>query len=70
MDKVNCLAENLGINEEFAAAVKAHLQKTGQLPADQPGEAEGREGNAMGSSDFTEEVNAPEATPWGGWGGG
>jgi hypothetical protein len=70
MDKVNRIAENLGINPAFEAAVKAHLQKTGQLPADEPGEAEGREADAMGSSDSVEEANAPEATPWGGWGGG
>jgi hypothetical protein len=70
MDKVNRLAENLGINPAFEAAVKAHLQKTGQIPADESGEAEGREADAMGSSDFKEEANAPEATHWGGWGGG
>ena len=70
MDKVNRLAENLGINEEFAAAVKAHLQKSSQIPTDEPGEAEGREGDAVGSSDFMQEANAPEATHWGGWGGG
>jgi hypothetical protein len=47
MDKINRLAENLGINEDFAAAVQAHLKKTGQLPADEPGEAgeaDGEEG--------------------------
>ena len=70
MDKVNRLAENLGIDPAFEAAVKAHLQKTGQVPADEPGEAEGQEADAMGSSDFMQEANAPEATHWGGWGGG
>ena len=70
MDKVNRLAENLGINPAFEAAVKAHLQKTGQIPADEPGEVEGQEGDAMGSSDFMEEASAPDATPWRGWGGG
>ena len=29
MDKVNRLAENLGINEDFAAAVQEHLKKSG-----------------------------------------
>ena len=66
MDKVNRLAENLGIDPAFEAAVKAHLQKTGQVPADEPGEAEGQEADAMGSSDFMQEANAPEATAWGG----
>ena len=32
MDKINRLAENLGIDEDFAAAVQAHLKKTGQIP--------------------------------------
>ena len=29
MDKINRLADNLGINAEFEAAVQAHLKKTG-----------------------------------------
>src|SRR3984957_6576403 len=44
MDKINRLAENLGINEDFAAAVQAHLKKTGQIRADEAGEADGEEG--------------------------
>ena len=70
MDKVNRMAENLGIDPAFEAAVKAHLQKTGQIPADEPGEAEGQEAEAMGASDVMQEANTPEATHWGGWGGG
>jgi predicted transcriptional regulator len=31
MDKINRLADNLGVNEAFAAAVQEHLKKTGQL---------------------------------------
>jgi hypothetical protein len=61
MDKVNRLAENLGINEEFAAAVHAHLQKTGQIAADDPGE-----GEAVG--DPAAEADEPEdqgnGIPW------
>ncbi len=41
MDKINRLAENLGINKDFEAAVQEHLKKTGQIPADEPGEREG-----------------------------
>ena len=41
MDKINRLAENLGINKDFEAAVREHLKKTGQIPADEPGEGEG-----------------------------
>ena len=40
MDKINRLAENLGIDEDFAAAVQAHLKKTRGMPPDGWGEAE------------------------------
>jgi DNA-binding CsgD family transcriptional regulator len=43
MDKINRLAENLGIDRDFEAAVKAHLKKTGQIPSDEPGETDGLE---------------------------
>ena len=33
LDKINRLAEDLGINKDFEAAVQAHLKKTGQIPA-------------------------------------
>jgi hypothetical protein len=68
MDKINRLAENLGIDEDFAAAVQAHLEKTRGLPPDGPGEAEGEGEGAepAGSLDFIEEANAPHATHWGG----
>jgi hypothetical protein len=71
MDKVNRLAENLGINEDFAAAVQAHLKTIGEIPADEPGGAEGEGAKPPDSPDFMEEAktpetNAPEATHWGG----
>jgi hypothetical protein len=40
MDKINRMAENFGINEDFAAAVQAHLIKIGEIPPDEPGEAD------------------------------
>ena len=40
--KINRVAEHLGIDENFAAAVRAHLKATGQIPADKPAEAKGR----------------------------
>ena len=40
MDKINRLANNLGIDKDFEAAVQAHSKKTGQLPADEPGEGD------------------------------
>jgi hypothetical protein len=60
MDKINRLAENLGINEDFAAAVQAHLKKMREIPAEGPGEA-GGEGDSAGSLDFMGAANAPEA---------
>jgi hypothetical protein len=64
MEKINRMAENFGINAEFAAAVQAHLKKTGQIPADKPGEAEGEGADLAGSPDFMEEANAPGAAHW------
>jgi hypothetical protein len=64
LDKINRLANNLGIDENFAAAVREHLKKTGQIPADEPGETEGQDADLGGSADFMEEANAAEATPW------
>ena len=64
MDKINRLAENLGIDEDFAAAVREHLKKTRGIPPDGWGEAEGQGADFAGSPDFIDEANAPEATPW------
>ncbi len=61
IDKINRLAENLGIDEDFAAAVQEHLKKIGEIPADEPGEAEGQEADPSGSPEFVEEANAPDA---------
>jgi hypothetical protein len=66
MDKINRLAENLGIDPAFEAAVKAHLKKTGQIPDDEPGEADGEGADLVGAAEFMEEANAPAATQWGG----
>jgi hypothetical protein len=62
MDKIN----RIGINAEFEAAVQAHLKKTRGLPPEGWGQAEGLDTDSAGSPDFTDEANAPEATPWGG----
>jgi hypothetical protein len=61
--KINRLAENLGIDENFAAAVQAHLKATGQIPAGAPGEAEGAE--ADGSPDLIDETDAGASPPAG-----
>ena len=46
MDKVNRMAENFGINEDFAAAVHAHLKAIGEIPDDEPVEPDG-EGRSL-----------------------
>jgi hypothetical protein len=63
IDKINRLANNLGIDENFAAAVQAHLKKTGQIPADEPGEADGLE--ALNASPAEEQQEGQsEAANW------
>ena len=52
LDKINRLANNLGINKDFEAAVRAQLQKSGQLPTDEPGEGE-RADMASGTEEAT-----------------
>ena len=61
MDKINRMAENFGINEEFEKAVRAHLKKTGQIPDDEPGEAEG-EGADL-APEFTSETAGLATSP-------
>ena len=46
MDKINRMAENFGIDENFAAAVEAHLKATGGLPPDDWGKEGAVEGFA------------------------
>jgi hypothetical protein len=64
LDKVNRLAENLGIDAGFEAAVKAHLEKTRGLPPEGWGEAKGSVAN-MGSPDLASESATPGPTAWG-----
>ncbi len=66
LDKINRLADNLGVNAEFEAAVKAHLKNTGYISDDEPGEAEGREADSEGMPGLTGEASAPEALDAGG----
>ena len=66
MDKINRMAANFGIDEAFAAAVQERLKTVGEIPDDEPVEAEGEGADLVGSVDFMEEATAPQATPWGG----
>jgi hypothetical protein len=62
MDRINRMAENFGIDEDFAAAVQAHLKKTGKIPNNELDET-----NAVdGLADPTEgQEEAPsEADNW------
>jgi hypothetical protein len=63
LDKINRLAENLGINKDFEAAVQAHLKKTGQIPADAPGEANGLDVLNASLAEGPKEEHT-EATNW------
>ena len=61
MDKINRMAENFGINEAFAAAVKAHLIKIGEIPPDEPGETDPVDDPA---SPAEEQPEAQSAANW------
>jgi hypothetical protein len=63
LDKINRLAENLGINEAFAAAVQEHLKKTGQIPDDEPVGAEGEEADLAAAPEFIGEASALQTSP-------
>ncbi|HEV7480439.1 MAG TPA: hypothetical protein VGO05_09195, partial [Roseiarcus sp.] len=65
MDKINRMAENFGIDENFAAAVHEHLKTIGAIPDDAPAGADGEGAEPAGSPDFLGGANAPGATPWG-----
>jgi len=41
LEKLNRVAANLGVDEAMYAAAREHLKKIGELPADEPGEADG-----------------------------
>ena len=63
LDKVNRLAENLGIDKDFEAAVKAHLEKTRGIPPEGWGEAGGLE--ALNASPAEEQQEGQsEAVNW------
>jgi hypothetical protein len=63
MDKVNRRAENFGINEAFAAAVRERLKQFGEIPADEPVETEGEGAHPANWAEFMEEAAVAEAAP-------
>jgi uncharacterized protein YdbL (DUF1318 family) len=56
MDKINRMAANFGIDEAFAAAVQAHLKTIGEIPPDEPVEADGEGADLAGAPEFTREA--------------
>jgi predicted transcriptional regulator len=62
LDKINRIADNLGIDENFAAAVQAHLKATAGLPPDGWGEdGAPEEGEELAATpELAGEANAPE----------
>ena len=63
LDKINRIAANLGVDEVIAAAVQAHLKTIGEIPNDEPGEADGLE--ALNASPTEEpQEGQSEAVNW------
>jgi predicted transcriptional regulator len=64
LDKINRTADNLGIDENFAAAVQAHLKATAGLPPDGWGEdGAPEEGEELAATpELAGEANAPEGS--------
>ena len=60
MDKINRMAANFGVDEVMAAA-RAHLIKIGEIPDDEPGEAEGQGAGEPGPEVVTAEASGLEA---------
>jgi hypothetical protein len=63
MDKINRMAANFGVDEVMYAAAHAHLIKMGEIPPDEPTEAEGQEANPANSPEFLGEANAAAPSP-------
>ncbi len=64
MEKINRIADNLGVDETWSAA-REYLMKHGMFPA-HPSElfqAEGQEADLAGSPELSEEPAVPEAPP-------
>src|SRR5580692_3827030 len=61
IDKINRMAANFGVDEVMAAAARAHLIKIGEIPDDEPGEAEGQGAGEPGPEVVTAEASGLEA---------
>jgi hypothetical protein len=63
LDKINRIAANLGVDEAFAAAAREDLTTTGEIPADEPGDAEGEGADLASSPEFLGGANVPATSP-------
>jgi hypothetical protein len=63
MDKINRMAANFGIDENFAAAVHEHLKTIGAIPDDGPSEGDGQGADLARTPEFTGEASALETSP-------
>jgi hypothetical protein len=63
MDKINRMATNFGIDENFAAAVHEHLKTIGAIPDDAPVAADGEGADLTRPPEFMSEASAPETSP-------
>ena len=61
LDKLNRIAANLGVDEVMAAAAREHLKTIGEIPADEPGAAEGEGADHGSSPEIPGEGNTLEA---------
>jgi predicted transcriptional regulator len=62
MDKINRMAANFGIDENFAAAVRDHLKNLEQMPPDAT-VAQVLEGDSADGAEFGDEANTPDTPP-------
>jgi hypothetical protein len=59
LDKINRVADNLGVDEVMRAAAREHLKKLGEI-VDEPGEAEGEGADIASEREEPTEANALE----------
>ena len=60
LEKLNRMAENLGVDEVMRKAVREHLKSIGVIPADEADEAEGEAGADAPSPEIAGEASALE----------
>lgn len=61
MDKTNRMAANFGVDEVIAAAVQEHLKEIGEIPNDEPSEADGDGAGERTPADVTAGTNGPDS---------